>query len=365
MMVEVPIVTSIKRWWHQPDSFDWISGYLRTRGMMTISRALIASIVLALAVIATVFMCSPGGVEGTWMRVLAWIPIVGALGCGVLWLARWPTKRQSIAFILVINLFIALFCQAPSDPMMGLIGCTAFAITGGYIACFHSAGYLLYNFVVAGYVSALQATRYGFGADPALVVAALLLVLLINTGVPFGVQAVVHVLGIDLLQARHDPLTGLLNRRAFFERVDELLHSARARPSYLSVIMVDLDRFKALNDSSGHTVGDQALIAVGRSMTAVAPGGIITGRVGGEEFLLADLVTTVSPPALAQRVCDAVATLPFPITASVGTAVARVDRVPPEDRKELVRRLHTLADDAMYAAKRAGGNRVSHASAVD
>lgn len=363
MSVELSIAAAIKSWWQQPDSYEWISRYLRARGMMKISRWLIASITMTLAVIATVLMLSPGGVHGTALRVAVWVSIVGALGCGAMWLVRWPTKWQSLAFILMTNLWIAMVSQAQSQPMVGLMGCAAFAITGGYIACFHNSGYLIYNFAVAIYLSGLQASRYGFVENTAIVVAALLLVLLMNTGVPFGVQAVVHVLGIDLVQARYDPLTGLLNRRAFFDRVDELLDSARTRPCYLVVLMVDLDRFKMLNDSSGHTVGDQALVAVGRALTAVAAGGVVTGRVGGEEFLLADLVTTTVPTALAQQVCDAVAALPFPITASVGTAVGRVDRLPRDERQDLVRHLHALADDAMYEAKRAGGNQVGHASA--
>jgi diguanylate cyclase (GGDEF)-like protein len=364
MSIEIPIVTSAKRWWHQPDSFHWISHYLRARGMMTVTRALIALVTLSLAVIGTVVMLSPVSVQGTWSRALVWIAIAGALGCSALWVIRWPTKRQSLAFILVINLCIAVVCHMQSDPLVGLIGCVALAVTGSYIACFHSAGYLIYNYAVAIYLSGLQASRYGFGDDTALVLAALMLVLLVNLGAPFGVQAVVHVLGIDLMQARHDPLTGLLNRRAFFDRVDDLLHTCRTSPCYLAVIMVDLDRFKALNDSHGHTVGDQALVAVGRVLTEISPGGIITGRVGGEEFLLADLVPNADPPGLAQQVCDAVATLPFPITASVGTVVRRVDHLVSDERKELVRRLHTLADAAMYEAKRAGGNQVSHACAA-
>ena len=360
MVAEVPIVTSLKRWWQQPDSYEWISSYLRARGMFRISRALITTITLTLALVAALLMLSPVAVQGTGLRTLSWIATAGALGCGLLWLWRWPTKRQSIAFILVINVCIAVLCHAQSDAMAGLFGASAFAITGGYIACFHSAGYMVYNFAVAVYVSALMAARNGFGEDPAVMSAALLFVLLMNTGVPFGVQAVVHVLGIDLLRARYDPLTGLLNRRAFFERVDEILHSRRGTPNYLVVVMVDLDRFKLLNDTSGHAVGDQALIAVGRAITSVARGSVVTGRVGGEEFLLADLVDVAAPPAVAQRVCDAVAALPFPITASVGSALGRVDRMAPSQYQDLVEQLCSQADSAMYAAKRGGGNRVSH-----
>ncbi|WP_199254742.1 GGDEF domain-containing protein [Mycolicibacterium mengxianglii] len=361
MVADVPIVTSIKRWWRQPDSFDWISSYLRARGMVRITRTLIASITLTLALVATVLMFSPDAVEGTGGRLLAWVATGVVFGCGAMWALRWPTKRQSIAFILVINLCIAVVCQVQSDAMTGLIGCVAFAVTGGYIACFHSAGYMAYNFAVTTYLSVLQAARHGFVDDAPMVVAALLLVLLMNTGVPFGLQAVVHVLGIDLLQARHDPLTGLLNRRAFFDRIDEILHTGRFTPCYLVMLMVDLDRFKQLNDTSGHAMGDQALIAVGRVLTSIGRTGVISGRVGGEEFLVADFATVAAPPKLAQRVCDAVAALPFPITASVGSAVGRVDHLTAAGQEELIRDLYTKADEAMYQAKRAGGNQIRHA----
>jgi diguanylate cyclase (GGDEF)-like protein len=360
MVAEVSLITSIKRWWRQPDSYHWISSYLRSRGMLTISRTLIASISISLAVVSAVLMLSPGAVHGPILRALAWTATAGALACGVLWLIRWPTKRQSIAFVLVINLCIAVVCQTQANAMVGLIGCVAFAITGGYIACFHGASFMVYNFAVTIYLSVVQASVYGFGGDTAEVLAALLFVLLMNTGVPFGVQAVVHVLGIDLLQARHDPLTGLLNRRAFFERIDEVLHTGRSTPCYLVMVMVDLDRFKLLNDTRGHAVGDQALIAVGRVLTSIGRGGAVSGRVGGEEFLVADFATNTAPSVLAQRICDAVAALPFPITASVGSAIARVDHLSPEAKQDTIAQLCTRADAAMYIAKRSGGNQVRH-----
>lgn len=360
MVTEVPIVTSLKRWWRQPDSYNWISSYLRNRGMFTISRALIASITAMAAVVGAVLMASPTAVQGTGLRALAWTAIVGLLGCTALWIRGWPTKRQSIAFLLVFNLCIAVLIQAQSDPMVGLVGVVALAIPGGYIACFHSAGFMAYNFAVVVYLCALQVFRHGFGVDAAEVVAALLFVLLMNTGVPFGVQAVVHVLGIDLLQARHDPLTGLLNRRSFFDRIDEMLYGSRVSPRYLVMIMVDLDRFKLLNDTSGHAVGDQALIAVGQALIEIARGRVVTGRVGGEEFMIAELTATEERTPLAQQVCDAVAALPFPITASVGAVVSRVDHLSDRVRKDVVEDLCTKADAAMYIAKRSGGNQVRH-----
>jgi diguanylate cyclase len=350
--------TSVGVWWRQPDHFEWVGGYLRARGMVGVSRFLISATTVSLVVIASILMVSQDGPYGTWPRVLGLACIAGTAGCAVLWVLRWPTKRQSIAFILVVNLCIAVFCQIQSNQSVGLVGCTAFAVTGGYIACFHSAGYLTYNFVVATYLGVLQAFRFATSTDWGLAGAGLLLVLVLNVAVPFGIQAVVYVLGVDVLQADRDPLTGLLNRRAFFDRVNDLVVAPPKMPCYLTISMVDLDRFKQLNDSLGHVTGDDALVAVGRTLRTITQEGAAIGRVGGEEFLVAVLLETSSPFAMPQQLCDAIGALPFPVTASIGTATARIDHLPVGRQAEVIHQLHRQADSAMYEAKRAGGNQV-------
>ncbi|MDF2763428.1 MAG: domain S-box/diguanylate cyclase protein, partial [Rhodospirillales bacterium] len=85
--------------------------------------------------------------------------------------------------------------------------------------------------------------------------------------------------------ALHDPLTGLPNRTLFLQRLAAADHHARHRPGYLfAVLFLDLDRFKLVNDSLGHHVGDDLLAAVAERLRACAGDGDTVARLGGDEF---------------------------------------------------------------------------------
>ncbi|MFC5381159.1 putative bifunctional diguanylate cyclase/phosphodiesterase [Aquipuribacter nitratireducens] len=153
-------------------------------------------------------------------------------------------------------------------------------------------------------------------------------------------------------QARTDELTTLANRRALFEECDRLLATA-SRENPLSLLLLDLDRFKEVNDSLGHAVGDELLVLVAGRIESVARPGDVLARLGGDEFALL-LPGTAAPDAvaLAHSVRDRVAE-PYQLGAtrvhvdvSVGVASAPW---PARDRSELMR----AADVAMYDAKRA------------
>jgi diguanylate cyclase (GGDEF)-like protein/PAS domain S-box-containing protein len=87
-------------------------------------------------------------------------------------------------------------------------------------------------------------------------------------------------------EAAHDPLTGLQNRRAFEERLDEALRNARDRGEHHVVGFLDLDRFKMVNDRFGHAAGDRLLREIGAVMGRVVRGGDVLARIGGDEFAL-------------------------------------------------------------------------------
>ncbi len=87
-------------------------------------------------------------------------------------------------------------------------------------------------------------------------------------------------------EATHDPLTGLQNRRAFTERLDEAVRGARERDEHHAVGFIDLDRFKVVNDRFGHAVGDRLLHEIARVMGRVVRGGDVLARIGGDEFAL-------------------------------------------------------------------------------
>ena len=154
--------------------------------------------------------------------------------------------------------------------------------------------------------------------------------------------------------ARHDPLTGLPNRRYFNEKLDEVLADVADDRHRAAVLMLDLDGFKAINDMHGHLVGDKALTEFAERITVAAKGALVA-RVGGDEFSIIQpkINSLDEPAALARRIVKAVAE-PFRIAdtetalgVGIGIAVSPDDGVTADD---LVRR----ADLALYRAKAEG-----------
>ncbi|PRC44948.1 GGDEF domain-containing protein, partial [Mycobacterium sp. ITM-2017-0098] len=209
-------------------------------------------------------------------------------------------------------------------------------------------------------VAAVHALRMAFEGQEVLALSMYFLVIELNAGVPLAIQIVIHALGIDLIRSDRDPLTGLFNRRSFEREVVAGLLDGQRSGSYLAFAMIDLDRFKALNDTLGHSVGDDALVAVGQALTTTLPESAIVGRVGGEEFLVADVVDTAIPDALGERAKQAIISTPYHLTGSVGTASVATDTIDITSIADVLHRLTAQADVAMYRAKRAGGNRVRH-----
>ena len=350
----------LRHWWQQSDHYEWFAEYLQTRGLQKLARLVTATAAAMLALIATAVMLSEDGPTHPLTVIAGWASIAMMAACAAVRLAVWPTRRQSVILVLVLNLGITVFCTTQSNPFIGLVGATAFSLTGVSIASFHSAKYMLYNVAVACYVGLLNSVRLFDTGDHALILAVLGLVLIVNTSVPFGVQFLVNALGGDVAQSDRDPLTGLLHRRAFFTQTEALLLSHRDHARYLAVTMLDLDGFKTLNDTHGHSAGDDALIAVAQALVTTGQGKALVGRVGGDEFLVAELSDSRDDSGLPEKLRAVIEGLPFDVTASLGTAVGAINSVPPDQFHELVVTLSRLSDRAMYEAKRNGRNRVRH-----
>jgi diguanylate cyclase (GGDEF)-like protein len=354
-----------RRWLQGSDHYGWLSGYLHARGMGGPTRVMMAGISASMALSLVALVVSSDGPRGAVPVAMTGVAFFGGAAGTILWAARWPTRLQSVLFALASNASIALACLAHPVPLAALLGCVAFATSGAYIAFFHNTRFVLFNFGVAASVGVIEAARLAASGSVALAGVDLWLVLQINIALPFAIQWLVRALGVDLLRADRDPLTGLLNRRAFQHKVLGLLAVRRTGDAYLLVALVDLDNFKALNDNHGHSAGDRALVQVAKALQSTTRNTAIIARSGGEEFVIADTMSSLDPTPLAQLICDAIAALPVRVTASVGTACAALGDVYDRGRQPLIEQLVTAADAAMYHAKRSGGNRIHHDSTSD
>ncbi|MDX6701219.1 MAG: hypothetical protein QOF26_1445, partial [Baekduia sp.] len=154
-----------------------------------------------------------------------------------------------------------------------------------------------------------------------------------------------------LAQATTDPLTGLVNHRAFHERLNEEAAAAQRHGRALALAVFDIDRFKQINDTLGHVGGDVVLAETARRMAAASRTGEIVARIGGDELaLLMPGVDGEAAHAAAERVRRAVAATPFPGAGAMTLSAGVCDLSQAGEPEELLR----LADGALYWAKAHG-----------
>ena len=160
--------------------------------------------------------------------------------------------------------------------------------------------------------------------------------------------------------ANHDMLTGVLNARAYYAACEQQIQIASRSGQVYAVLFVDLDHFKAVNDTHGHAAGDLVLKAVAQCMRQAIRQSDALGRIGGEEFsIFMPHTGRTGAMQLAETLRQAIEALQpwtgerrLPITASIGVAAC-------EGRPEPMQAIQQRADQAMYQAKQAGRNRVS------
>ena len=158
-------------------------------------------------------------------------------------------------------------------------------------------------------------------------------------------------------QARHDTLTGLPNRRMFFDRLEHAIVSSRRSGKHLAVLFVDLDRFKDINDTLGHAAGDSVLVNFAELLKATVREVDTVARLGGDEFVI--LLDSINDPQQVMVVVRKLHDLfqgamqvngrEIHVHASIGSSIY------PEDGKD-ADELMQNADQAMYNSKKNGGN---------
>jgi diguanylate cyclase (GGDEF)-like protein len=262
------------------------------------------------------------------------------------WLGRRADALQVVAIDIAIVVMLGLMSRG-----------------GDAIDLFHIAFLLLV-------VEAFLVASMGFWARFALLLCAVE-VLIVREGAPAwqdlaepGVLATIAVLVFLMHRARdraratlaeqatHDPLTGLLNRRALQQHLDDAVKRLHRDQRSFAVVYVDLDGFKAVNDELGHDAGDQVLIEIATRILEASNTDDVVGRIGGDEFalLLAHGDSPEIAEAAAQRMLTAIE-LPCSngasLSASIGIAMATPSIA------STTQALLAEADRAMYSVKRA------------
>jgi len=200
-----------------------------------------------------------------------------------------------------------------------------------------------------------------YGLAPSMVAAAVLIAL----GTSDRVRQQTLALTDAERRAQTDPLTGVLNRRSLIERLDGACMRAKARGLPISVLFIDLDHFKQINDSYGHAAGDACLAGVIAPIHSELRQSDVIGRYGGEEFVvILNGADAAAARPIAERICRRVAEVrvegfgaPINLTCSIGVAASDTLGV-------WGQHLIAHADTAQYAAKRSGRNQVQAAIAV-
>lgn len=153
--------------------------------------------------------------------------------------------------------------------------------------------------------------------------------------------------------AQSDPLTGIPNRAGFSRGVDAEIARAERYGGAIGLLMFDVDKFKDINDTHGHAVGDQVLLGITEAVRSVTRRTDIFARWAGDEFVvLAPGTGTIGCRALAEKIRQAIATYPMPLDLTATVSIGVSHYVAGDDERSLLRR----ADDALYEAKRAGRN---------
>ena len=311
-----------------------------------------------------------------WILVDRWLlpeDILGAMmglrvvtGLVLLLLALVPVKpslnsaRLRITALVVVVMGFYVFVEVLTGgtyPSPGLIGYTILPVLLVGVLSLLPLTILESSAALALIALTVFGTHFSIASLGDAGVLGLFWVLLLFIG--FALLAQIFQLRLLLLihrQATRDALTGLFNRGALLRHAAHVLADCKKREVSYSVLMIDLDRFKLINDTYGHLAGDKVLRAVARVISGSLSPSYLPGRFGGEEFLLL-MPDTELEAALeqAERLRASVEELvvktdsgPLNITTSIGVAVG----APGDPLEEVVNK----ADQSLYSAKESGRN---------
>lgn len=351
----------VREWWSEPVDYAAQVQYFTKRAMSGAVQVLIGLGTGLDAVISAAILLPSASTLASRVAVAVFVAL--QVFWAWVWCCRpWPSRRMSLAFVISADIAISAMVLLDASWLLSSFGFSFFTMLSVYLIFFDGpkalAGHVMWILVT----TAAFAVQVGVAAQFDVVdfTAKTLVSVALVVGTPLGIQAAIWALRNDANESVTDPLTGLLNRRGLHMQVGDLVCDAAATNSEVTVMVVDLDRFKEINDRFGHSVGDAVLVRSARRIKSAVRGSALVARLGGEEFVIVDLT---EPGSRAHRDFDRVrraiaAPTDYAITASVGVASVAVASVaaPGVDPVTLLDTIIERADHAMFNAKRDGGN---------
>lgn len=287
-----------------------------------------------------------------WRRML--LPVLAMALLFVWFIDDYRARIMTASVVLPLQLGMVLWSlwrHRPPEPKGGIALLTVALVLEVLLIVLRGA-------IAATHAIPLQGIMQADAMQSVTFMAAFVVVVLASLG--FILMAKERSDADNRYFASHDALTGLANRRFLIQTMTrDLARAVRLREHY-AVLMVDIDHFKAVNDTHGHPVGDEVLQHVAGLLSARLRAQDLVGRSGGEEFLV--LLPGTSPQGalqVAESLRASIEQSPLPsgsrtigVSVSIGVCSARPQ--PGDDWGQLVQR----ADQALYAAKQGGRNRV-------
>ena len=359
----------IRQWWSEPVDYAAQVQYFAKRSIAGAVQVLIG-LGTGLDAVISLAILLPSASTPTSRAAIALFAVLQFYWAWV-WCCRpWPSRRMSLAFVISADIAITVVALLDASWLLGIFGFAFFSLLSVYLMFFDGpkvlAGHVLWILLS----TAAFAVHAGTGAqfDVVEFTAKTFSAVALVAATPLGIQCAIWAMRNDANESVTDPLTGLLNRRGLHLHIGDLVRDNTTMDTELAVMVVDLDRFKDINDTFGHTTGDKVLIRCARRIKAAVRGSALVARVGGEEFVIVDLAEPGHTERATDRVRSAIAApAETPVTASVGvTSVALGDfAVPGVDPVTLLDTIVERADSAMFHAKRNGGNATIHFPPVD
>ncbi|NMN93805.1 diguanylate cyclase [Antrihabitans stalactiti] len=356
----------LQAWWNAPSEYRWILDYLESRGILRPVKILIGAGVAAMGVIPAAILDSPAGPMSAASRTVNLLVSAVAIGWLLFWwFGPWPSPVVSTSFVVCADIGVTVVCLQTSNHLVGMFGLMTLVLVGAYATFFHGARALAVHLSCALISILLLGVLLASGreGDLPLAVVTGLVAYFVVVFIPPFLHIGFWVLRADAVDSLNDPLTGLLNRRGLQRSARNIVTAdSAADDAQLVMIAIDLDRFKDVNDTLGHVVGDEVLIRTGHRIKSVVRGSAVVARLGGEEFVVVDIVPLSAVRDLAERIRVAIAAPAnrAHVTASLGVAAAPAAewlRTALPQTRELDALL-ARADRAMYRAKHNGRNAV-------